>query len=108
MSVKSFISVAALAAVTVGCMQSTASASIVLTVDVTNPTAVVFASTGAPALATRSGLGDGLLVTGLFTGGPFNQGTFLPGDLRSTQGTFSYASISATSGGLFGGFGNQT
>ena len=107
MIVRSFV-VPAAAGLLFAAASPFAHASIVLTVDITNPAAAVFASTGAPALATRSGVGDSLFVTGLFIGGPTNQSRLLVGDLRSTQGTFLYDRLSGNSGGLLPGFGNQT
>ncbi len=90
---------AVLFAVAGACVASAANAAIVLTVDITNPAAVVIASTGAAASASRSGVNENVRFDGILTAGGPNSGSFMSGPLTNTQGTMVYTGFTRFEGG---------
>lgn len=85
---------AVLFAVAGACVASAANAAIVLTVDITNPTAVVIASTGAAASASRSGFQENVRFEGILTAGGPNFAAPMSGSLTNIQGGMAYTGIS--------------
>lgn len=80
---------------------------IVLTIDITTPTAVVIASTDAPSLVTRNVNGDAIRLPGFLLADP--RLIFpLIGTLKAAQGTFVPSRFNTNGGGELMGDGFQS
>lgn len=93
---------AVLFAVAGACVASAANGAIVLTVDITNPTAVVIASTGAAASASRSGFQERVRLDGILTAGGPNYGNSMSSSLAPAQIGGAYTGFARFGGGTSG------
>ena len=94
--------IAVLTALAGACVATAANAAIVLTVDITNPSAVVIASTGAAASASRSGFQERVRLDGILTAGGPNYGSSMSGSLSTTQIGGAYTGFARFQGGTSG------